>query len=429
MSHRRRHQGRPQRQGIIFIIALAVTTILAALLLVFAREMRTETAVSADQYAQARASAVEMGAEQWVLSQCETYTTPLSGNNQPQSNVGFGNTDITAIPAAAIPVGDPAHGGGYFWCLSFNPDNDQIYQYGIEDEGAKLNVNAATSAQLQLLPGMSQNQAACDSIVDWVDTDENVTGSDGAESSYYAGLAEPYASKNSNMDTVDELMLVKGITPAMLYGMDLNRDGVVDQTEQTVAAAAAPPTNANGVNDRRGIFNYLTCYTTRSVPGQFGAAPARPGQVVQKTIGLINLNTAPMAVLMTLPGLSQTDAQTIASQRAQTNTSAPSSSLTWAQSALGAGKWQSIYPYVTANSYQYSADIVAVSGDGRAFKRIRIVVDVRTQPGKIVYHKDLSDLGWPLPPDVRTSLRAGQGLPADATAEQQTPPDLTTPQS
>ncbi len=63
--------------------------------------------------------------------------------------------------------------------------------------------------------------------------------------------------------------------------------------------------------------------------------------------------------------------------------------------------------YITGTSFQYSADIVAVSGDGRSFKRVRIVVDARTQPAKIVYRKDLTDLGWPLPPDVRTELRPG----------------------
>jgi hypothetical protein len=28
-----------------------------------------------------------------------------------------------------------------------------------------------------------------------------------------------------------------------------------------------------------------------------------------------------------------------------------------------------------------------------------------------LYRKDLTNLGWPLPDDIRTSLRSGQGLP------------------
>ena len=308
-------------------------------------------------------------------------------------------------------MGDPAKGGGYFWCLSFSPTDDQAVVYGIQDEGAKLNLNAATAAQLLLLPGITPE--AADSIADWVDTDENPTNSDGGESAAYGNYGpDSYPCKNSTFDTVDELLLVKGITPGMLYGMDLNRDGVVDAVEQQVAAAAAPAANQNGYTDRRGLFDYVTCYTTRGIPGQVTPTPRPPAQ---RVLGLVNLNTAPKFVLMCLPGLSEGDADTIISAREQTNTQGPSTTLTWARTALGNGKFTTIAPYVTVQSYQYSADIVAVSGDGRAFKRVRVVVDARTQPARIVYHKDLTDLGWPLPADIRAGLRAGQGLPADAT--------------
>ena len=77
-------------------------------------------------------------------------------------------------------------------------------------------------------------------------------------------------------------------------------------------------------------------------------------------------------------------------------------------------KMAAVADWVTDKSYQYSADIVAVSGDGRAFKRVFIVVDASkypTTPATIVYRKDLTELGWPLPPEYRASLRAGQGVP------------------
>ena len=35
---------------------------------------------------------------------------------------------------------------------------------------------------------------------------------------------------------------------------------------------------------------------------------------------------------------------------------------------------------ITAKTFQYSADILAVSENGRAFKRVRIVVNTRTGP-------------------------------------------------
>ena len=379
-----RRNNRGRRRGAIFLIALAILTVLSALLLVYAGEMRTESLAAANRLSAAQASAVEAGAEQWVMAQCEMFTTPLSGT-VGNNNVGIGQTDITKIPAAAVPVGDPAHGGGYFWCLSADFTTDQAYHFGIVDENAKVNLNAATATQLTLLPNVTQEAADC--IVDWVDTDENPTNGDGAESDYYmspsSGAAEAHPCKNAPFDTVDELLLVKNVTPAMLWGTDLNRDSFLDAGE--VALPAVPN-------------------------------PARPGVVPQKVVGLININTAPIAVLATLPGMSQADAQTLVDQRTQQNIDGASSDLTWAQAALG-GKYNALRPYITAQSYQFSADIVAVGGDGRAFKRVRIVVDCRTQPARIMYHKDLTNLGWPLPPDVRTSLRAGQGIPADAQSD------------
>jgi type II secretory pathway component PulK len=413
-ARRARHRP-PQRRGVIFIITLALIVVLSALLLVYAQEMRTEASASANELATARADTVEQGAEQWVMAQCETFTTPLSGNTIA-SNIGFGQTDLTTIPAAGLVVGDPAKGGGYFWLLSPNPTDDQNYYFGIVDESAKLNLSVATDDQTINLPNMTQEAADC--ITDWCSTGESPTGSDGAKSSYYEGLgAEAYDCKDTALDTLDELLLVKGVTPALMWGVDLNRDGVIDATEAALPGGSTLSTiTINGSSDRRGFANYVTCYTTRIPPGQAATAPAPPRQgiVVQHTVGLVNINTAPEAVLMCLPGLSQSDADSMVAERTQQGVTGANTTTSWASTALGQGKYQLIQPYVTGQSYQYSADIVAVSGDGRAFKRVRIVVDCRTQPAKIEYRKDLTDLGWPLPPDVRTSLRAGQGVPADA---------------
>ena len=65
---------------------------------------------------------------------------------------------------------------------------------------------------------------------------------------------------------------------------------------------------------------------------------------------------------------------------------------------------------LTDKSYQYSADIVAVSADGKSFKRVRIVADARRTPARIVYRKDLTDLGWPLDESIRDHLRQGGDL-------------------
>ena len=65
--------------------------------------------------------------------------------------------------------------------------------------------------------------------------------------------------------------------------------------------------------------------------------------------------------------------------------------------------------FITGRGAVYSADIVAVSGNGRAFRRVRIVVDTAGESGpRIVYRRDLTDLGWPMDPQILQGLRNGE---------------------
>ena len=56
-----------------------------------------------------------------------------------------------------------------------------------------------------------------DSIKDWIDADNSVTGY-GAETSYYSSLDPPYEAKNAPLDCIEELLMVKGITSEIFYG-------------------------------------------------------------------------------------------------------------------------------------------------------------------------------------------------------------------
>jgi DNA uptake protein ComE-like DNA-binding protein len=310
----------------IFIIALGIIVILSSMLLVFARSMRTAAIASGNNLSALKADAVEQGAERWVLAQVDQSGTDA--------------TTLTQIPAEAIQVG-----GGYFWILRFYTDSDQSFDFGITDESTKVNLNTAQSDALMEVPGMTQDIA--DSIVAWRSPPANDSGGQGAQSDYYESLADPYTAKNAPFETVGELLLVKGITPDILYGSDLNRNGVIDDAER--AAGGTSSMFSSSAQDSRGLFNYVTVY---GAPARAAPPPAAPGGTQKSSSG------------------------------------------------AAAGQ-----------SYMYSADIVAVSGDGRAFRRARIVVNGRQPPSRIIFRKDLTDLGWPLPPEIRTALRAGQPPP------------------
>jgi type II secretory pathway component PulK len=55
------------------------------------------------------------------------------------------------------------------------------------------------------------------SIVDWIDAD-NAENPNGTETDYYESLPRPYKCKNAPIDDMSELLLVRGMTPEILWG-------------------------------------------------------------------------------------------------------------------------------------------------------------------------------------------------------------------
>ncbi len=114
----------------------------------------------------------------------------------------------------------------------------QPYRFGLVDEAGKINLNALLELDngqgvvgfnvLMALPNMTDDVA--NSILDWLDPDDTPR-TDGAEDDYYSSLPNPYHCKNGPLDSLEELLLVKGVTPQLLYGNDRNRNGVLDPDE------------------------------------------------------------------------------------------------------------------------------------------------------------------------------------------------------
>ena len=88
----------------------------------------------------------------------------------------------------------------------------------IVDEGGKLNINtldASTWASLLEACGVKmgvKRDTIIDSILDWRDAD-SFKRLNGAEDDYYQSLPHPYHCRNGDFRTVEELALVKGVTP------------------------------------------------------------------------------------------------------------------------------------------------------------------------------------------------------------------------
>lgn len=92
----------------------------------------------------------------------------------------------------------------------------------IGNENGKWNLNAIPENTLralidQLVEDEVERDIITDSILDWID-DNHDHHFNGVEDDYYESLPRPYPCKDAPFDTVEELLQVKGVTPALLYG-------------------------------------------------------------------------------------------------------------------------------------------------------------------------------------------------------------------
>ena len=165
------------------------------------------------------------------------------------------------------------------------PFDDGKVAVSIVDEMGKIQANALVAfpvknafneAQLKLwerfltnmrdeeeqLPDDSQPEAITNSVKDWLDSgdDDAITGLSGAESEYYQDLDPPYSCRNAPLADLEELMLIKGITPELYYGDE----------------------------ERPGLEQHMTIFGVKDEGEQF----AFPGK--------ININTASLPVLAAL---------------------------------------------------------------------------------------------------------------------------------
>jgi type II secretory pathway component PulK len=98
------------------------------------------------------------------------------------------------------------------------------FSYMITDEQARINVNTATRERLDRLLqclGVEKNvrDEISDSILDWVDTNDEHRLNGAESDDHYLSLPTPYRARNGPMESVYELLQIKGVTPALFEGV------------------------------------------------------------------------------------------------------------------------------------------------------------------------------------------------------------------
>lgn len=431
--------------GTILIVTIWVVLVLAGLALVFARSMRVAAIVSANHVASLEAECIVTGAAEYakakLTARSEEETSDLMDSEPYQAN----------------QIGE-----GYFWLLRSDLEDDQEFDYGLTDESGKINLNSASEEILLKLPGMTAELAA--SIIDWRDEDSEITAG-GAEDEYYLLLSEPYNCKNAELETVEEILLIKGSSEELLYGEDTNLNGILDDNEND-GDLSEPSDNRNGRLDP-GFYDYVTVYSVETNSDSEGnqrinindassredlqsalqevvdedraleimnLVPTNPSfsnildfyfstgleseefsQIVDHLTtsdeesfpGLVNVNTAPKAVLLCLPELEESDVEALLSRRSSDQ---GLDSIAWVTEVLDQEKAVAVGSYITTRSFQYSADILGIAANGRAYKRYKAVFDMSQQTPRIVYWKSMTHFGWPLNEYIVAALRKGEPL-------------------
>lgn len=252
-----------------------------------------------------------------------------------------------------------------------------------------------------------------------------------------------------------------------------NRDGVLDPglIEYFTVFSREPATGRTNVNDAQSLAELLQAYLNtdraneilRNVafsggpggPGGPGSGPGgtpggsgtnvvtfsslmefyiRSGMTVDEfdqvyslltttngvAEGLINVNTASEAVLACVPGLGLEGAASLVSYRLMNNDRY--ASLAWVVDVLGEEQALEAGPYLTARSYQFTADIAALGAQDRGYRRVRYVFDTSDGTPAVRYRQDLTHAGWALGGKVREDLDLTRETRALAATDNQTFP-------
>jgi type II secretory pathway component PulK len=225
--------GIPQRRGVVLIAVLVVVVLLTLAAYQYSELMLAQYKASSSfsRAAQARAAA-ESGANYaaMLLSDPNAFANTL-GNNPHDNPTVFQN----------IPVSNSSGTNQVYFSVIAPQSVDDLssgatqIRYGAIDESGKINVNSLlkfdSSGTLgaQVLQALGIPSDTANSILDWVDSKSTTPRPGGAKDETYSPMG--YLCKNGPADTLEELLYVKGVTADLLFGTDLNRNGIIDPEE------------------------------------------------------------------------------------------------------------------------------------------------------------------------------------------------------
>lgn len=235
-------KSRPQRSSRGFVLIAVLVIILLASMVVVSLMFRLR--------------AENVGGASMASSE-QAWAAAMSGVEQVIRTVGVAAPGTTAWQDDPRTFRDHwvADDGAERWYFTVwsAPEEDAVrdMRYGVTDEASKLNINTAHTPDLTRVPRLTP--ALVQAVRDFVDVDSTAR-SDGADTEVSdstlsdATVGSTYAVRNGALNTLEELLLVRGFTRSLLYGEDANMNGRLDPNEDD-GPETAPPDNADGKLD------------------------------------------------------------------------------------------------------------------------------------------------------------------------------------
>jgi len=269
---------RTNREGMVLIIVTVVVAMVSLSALGFLVSMRSENLAAHLQADQLQVDTINASALEMAIEFSRLSRTERKKLINDESNA------FRDVLVDWEPFGD-RHGRFSILVPTYEPDRaDALFRFGLQSTSAKLSLSQLllwdakfpghARIALMNLPGMTE--AIADSILDWIDNDDEPREF-GAESEFYVGLDPPRQPPNEVPQHLSGLLAVRGITEFQLLG---NPNGMqfVENDENENQLSSIDPSRASSMQSQepwqvlgQPWSYYLTTYSAERNENVHGA--------------------------------------------------------------------------------------------------------------------------------------------------------------
>jgi len=205
-------------RGVAILVTIAIITILIAITLEFNRKTRSviaSTAAIRDQYTLSHmtSSGINSAIALLIKDKLESETDSIQED--------WANSEEIALLLSDIPFED----GELKLKISDELGKIQVNALVANPDGSEFNKVQKNlwSRFLRLiisereLPENIDSSCIINSVKDWLDFDDSITGLNGAESEYYQDSDTPYSCRNAPLSDLNQLAMIKCVTHDIYY--------------------------------------------------------------------------------------------------------------------------------------------------------------------------------------------------------------------